>query len=187
MPRWDAADRKRQAEAQQRLHEMFDLADAASKALVEEYDENSGGISGAHIDAERLATEMEKIGWRHGGRMGQDGDYIGLDDQDGKPLHIGQVIRMTGCGENGDREDYGRIWYMAPQVLAKSLSREGSYDVIGWGCGKRMSEFTLVDEPLATELKQKYAEWKKAQWQAEYGEEDEEALPGGWAQENEGS
>jgi len=92
--------------------------------------------------------------------MGQLGDYIGLTDRDGKPIHIGQVIRL---GQHGSV--FGRVWYMPPEVVARRVDEhsgemlEGSYSLVDWGYGESVPEFQLIEDHPATT-------WRDVEWTA---------------------
>jgi hypothetical protein len=87
--------------------------------------------------------------------MGELGQYTGLDDKDGTPIHIGQVIRITGI--EGVEAVWGRVWFNSPELVARRVEggsgqlRPGSYSLVNWGYGKRVQEFTVVEpHPGAT-------------------------------------
>lgn len=89
--------------------------------------------------------------------MGLTGQYTGLQDKDGKPIHIGHVIRLDDVGSDEEEYALGRVWYMAPELCARRVDEktgdllDGSYSLVDWGYGVRMPEFTLMEgHPGAT-------------------------------------
>jgi len=83
--------------------------------------------------------------------MGRLGEYTDLQDKDGTPIYIGQVIRMDGIeGEDGGYA-FGRVWFNSPELAARRVDEvtgelmPGSYSLVDWGYGQRISQFTVID------------------------------------------
>lgn len=84
-------------------------------------------------------------------QMGRLGEYTGLQDKDGTPILIGQVIRMEGIEKADGGYSFGRVWFHSPELAARRVDEKtgellpGSYSLVDWGYGRRVPEFTVVD------------------------------------------